>query len=455
MNLVKSTFEDKKFLKAAASVAVPVALQLVLSTVTNLVDTMMIGSLGTAAISAVGLSNKYFYVLSLLIFGVSSGTGLLMAQFFGSSDFLHIRKSFGLGLLVNLTASLLFLLAACLAPAFVMGLFTESEASTAIGTVYLKTVCFCYPLAACSNLMTGMLRSTRQVKIPLIASVVSIFSNILLNYGLIFGNFGLPVLGIRGAALATVIARLLEFSILLYFSFFKNEIMKGRLSDYFGWSSAFLHNYTSHALPVIFNEMTWGLGVTLYYVAYGRMGDDAVAAVTICDTVTDIIAVFGNGLYAAAAVILGNELGAGRKEIAWDYSRKILMLGILLSLVLAAVLIPLMQPVLTLFDISDTVRSDAVRCMQMFVLYLPFLFTFGIIIVGVLRAGGDTKLCFLIDTSSVWLIGIPMAFLGCLVWKLPIWVTYALVNSEQVFKTVFSLIRYRQKIWLKNITDET
>jgi len=455
MRLLISTVKDKVFLKTAASIAVPVALQLVLSTVTNLVDTMMIGSLGTAAISAVGLSNKYFYVLSLLIFGVSSGTGLLMAQFFGNHDFLHIRKSFGLGLLINLAAALIFTLTAGLAPAFVMGLFTESEASTAIGTVYLKTVCFCYPLVACSNLMTGMLRSTRQVRIPLLASVVSILSNILLNYALIFGHFGLPALGIRGAALATVIARVLEMGILLYFSFFRGKVMKGRLSDYFGWTLAFLHNYASHALPVILNEMTWGLGVTLYYVAYGRMGDGAVASVTICETITDVVAVFGNGLYAAAAVLLGNELGANRKEVAWDYSRKMLVLGILLSLLLALVLLPLMRPLLSLFEVSESVRSDAVRCMQMFVLYLPFLFTFGIIIVGVLRAGGDTKMCFLIDTSTVWFIAIPLAFLSSLVWKLPIWVTYALANSEQLFKTVFALIRYRKKVWLKNITNET
>ena len=214
--IVRRTLNDREFLRTAASVAVPVTLQQVLSTVTNMVDTMMIGFLGTATISAVGLANKFFFVFSLLIFGVFSGTGLLMAQFFGNHDHFHIRKTFGLGLIINLTAAFLFMTVARLNPVFVMHLFTDSAESTAIGIRYLKIVCFCYPVFGLTSLLNSMLRSTRQVKVPVRAAIVSIVVNICLNYTLIFGHFGFRPMGVEGAAIATVIARLAECSILIY-----------------------------------------------------------------------------------------------------------------------------------------------------------------------------------------------------------------------------------------------
>ena len=455
MNLIKRTFTDKEFLRSASSIAVPVALQQVLSTVTNMLDTLMIGSMGAAAISAVGLANQYYYVIALLIFGVHSGTGLLMSQFFGTKDYLHIRKAFGLGLAINFITASLAALAAFLAPAAIMGIFTNSPASTGLGTEYLQIVCISYPIYAFTSIMNSGLRSTRQVRIPLISSIISILVNVFMNYCLIFGHFGFPEMGVRGAAVATVIARTVECLVLAYFCFIKNEVIRGKISDFFGWSKGFLLNFLKHSAPVILNELTWGLGITIYYTAYGRMGDDAVAAVTISETITDMVGVFGSGLYTASSVLLGNELGAGHKDKALDYSRKLLVSGIAVAFFCMGLLFAFMKPALSLFSVSEEVLADASRCIYVFICYMPFLFTFGIIVVGVLRAGGDTIACFLIDTSSVWLIGIPMAFLGALVWKLPVWVTYALVNSEYVVKAFVCLGRYKKMIWLRNITDET
>ena len=453
-NLLKKTFTDKDFLRQSASIAVPVTLNLVLSTVTNMVDTMMIGTLGTVTISAVGLANKFFFVFSLLVFGVHSGTGLLMAQFFGNRDYLHIKKTFGLGIIINLSAALLFLLTAFLAPAFVMHLFTDSPEATAIGTRYLRLVCFCYPVFAFTSLMSSMLRSTRKVKIPVRAAMVSIVVNIFLNWCLIFGNLGFPELGVEGAAVATVIARIAECSILFWYSFVKEETLKGKNRDFFGWSKGFLKNFAGHSLPVIFNEMIWGLGTTLYFVAYGHIGDEAVAAITISSTITDIINTSGNGLSSAASVLLGNELGAGHLEKADDYAKKLLLLGALAGVVGAAVMIPLRRTVLSLFSVPDSVRADVALCLKTYLLILPMIMMNLITIVGILRAGGDTKMCFLIDTGGVWLLAVPMAFLGALVWKLPIYAIYGMVLLEEVFKCITGFLRYRKKVWLKNLADE-
>lgn len=453
-HLFLKTFRDKKFLKAASSIAVPVTLQLILTTVTNMVDTMMIGTLGTATISAVGLANKFFYVFALLIFGVHSGTGLLMAQFFGNEDHYHIRKTFGIGLIINLTAAFGYLFAARLAPGTVMSIFTDSSEAISIGIRYLSIVCFCYPLFALTSLMSSFLRSTKQVRIPVIASSVSIVTNISLNYCLIFGKFGFPELGVEGAAIATVIARLAECTILAYFCFIRGTVLPGKISDFFGWTKAFLSNFASHSLPVIFNEMVWGLGTTLYFVAYGRLGDDAVAAITVSNTITDILTTTGNGLSSATCVLLGNELGAGHLEKADDYSEKLLVTGFTAGCILAVLMFLLRYPVLSLFSVTDEVRRLAASCIAVFTSILPCIFMNLIIIVGVLRAGGDTRMCFIIDTAGVWLWAVPMAFLGCLVWKLPIYAVYALVLTEEIIKTATGLLRYRQKVWLRNLTHD-
>lgn len=453
-SLFRRTFEDRRFLRVAASIAVPVTLQQVLSTVTNMVDTMMIGSLGTATISAVGLSNKFFFVFALMIFGVFSGMGLLMAQFFGNQDFFHIRKTFGLGVIIDLTAGILFMLAAQLRPDFILHLFTDSAEATEIGIRYIRIASISYPIFGLISIMSGMLRSTRQVNTPVKTSVAAILVNIFLNYTLIFGHFGFEPMGVEGAAIATVIARATECLLLIYFCFVKGEILKGKLSDFVGWSSGFLKNFVSHSLPVILNEMVWGLGTTLYFVAYGHIGDEAVAAMTINATVTDIIMTVGNGLSSAASVLLGNELGAGHLKKADDYSQKIILLGILAGFAGMLIMFPLRGPILSLYNVPDSVRHDAALCMATYFLILPVIFENLIIIVGILRAGGDTRMCFLIDTAGVWFIAVPLAFLGALVWHLPIYAIYGCVLLEEVFKGITGFLRYRQKKWLNNLSDE-
>lgn len=452
--LIYRTFSDREFLRTAGGVAIPVTLQMILTTVTNMVDTVMIGTMGASAISAVGLANKFFFVFALIIFGVHSGTGLLMAQFFGSNDHYHIRKTFGLGLLINLTVAALFALTARLRPDLVMRIFTNSPDSTELGIRYLKYICFTYPLFACSSLMNSMLRSTKQVRIPLISSIVSILTNVFLNWVLIFGHLGAPALGVEGAAIASVACRVAEFLILAYFCFIKGTILPGPVHDFFGWSSAFLNNFKTHSLPVICNEMIWGLGTTLYFVAYGRIGDDAVASISICNTISDMLTTAANGLSSAAAVLLGNELGAGNLRKADDYAKKLLVTGAVVGTVLALLLIPLRPLLLMPFSVSEQIKQDSARCLLLYSAVLPFIFLDLIIIVGILRSGGDTLACFLIDVTGVWLWSVPMAFLGSLVWKLPIYWTYALVLSEELYKAFAALYRCRQRKWLKNLTNE-
>lgn len=454
MGIFVRTIKDKTFLKHAFSIILPVALQLLTTTVTNMMDTMMIGSLGTATISAVGLANKYFFVFALLMFGINSGSGILNAQFFGNKDYFHIRKTFGLCVIIALTAAFSFLSFAFFSPEKVMHIFTDSAEASAIGREYLTAVCFTYPLFGLTSLLVMVLRSMKKVRIPVITSLISVSINVFLNYTLIFGHFGAPAMGVRGAALATIIARVVELAALVYYAFIKSDELRGKFTDFIGWESTFIKSFVKNSVPVIANELFWGLGTTLYFVAYGHMGDAAVAAVTISTTFTDILCTVGNGMSSATAVLLGNEMGAGRLEKADDYGKKLIALAVMLSVLCGSLFFMLRDPLLSLYDVTEEVRANAKACMTIFTAYIPSIYVNLVIVVGVLRSGGDTRMCFVIDTSGVWLLAVPVAFLGSMVWNLPVSAVYAMVTFEEFYKAIIALLRYRKKKWLKNLAVE-
>lgn len=450
----KIMLTDRQFLSKAARIACPVALQGMLNTIVNMVDTMMIGSLGATSIAAVGLANKVFFVMSLLIFGIVSGSGVLAAQYWGSGDIRNIRKVLGLALFLAEGAAVLFFLPAVFCPELMMRIFTTGADTIRIGARYLTLVAFSYPFIALSNTYVAMLRAVNRVKAPVIISACAILINIFFNYTFIFGHFGAPAMGVTGAALATLIARVVEASALLCVVYIGKSPIACRMKEMFGYSKAFVVQFAATASPVIANEFVWGLGVTMYSLAYGRMGDNAVAAITVATTIQDIATVLFQGLSAATAVILGNEMGAGKLERAERYAKNFLILQFLITVAAAIGCVLLRWNIIGIYSISEEVAKDVSRCLIVFALFMPFKMFNYVNIVGVLRSGGDTKVCLFLDCSGVWFIGIPMAFLGGLFFKQPIYIVYAMVSLEEVYKTVLSYIRYRQKKWLRNLAAE-
>ncbi|MCI8725434.1 MAG: MATE family efflux transporter [Hungatella sp.] len=452
----KAMLRDIAFLKKVLTIALPVAMQGMLNTVVNLVDNLMIGSLGSTAIASVGLANKVFFVFTLLVFGVASGSGVLAAQYWGNQDVKNIRKVLGIGLLISLTGAILFLTPARLKPELMMRIFTTSQASIQMGAAYLAVVAFSYPCTAISNTYVAMLRAVNHVKAPVVISCVAIMVNIVFNYILIYGKLGAPALGVAGAAIATLIARVVEMTLIIVVVYVGKTPLACRLRELFGYTREFLRQFFRTAIPVICNEFVWGLGITIYSMAYGRMGDDAVAAITIATTIQDIVVVLFQGLSAATAVILGNEMGAGKLKQAELYAKYIFILQFMLTIFAALVIVTLRWPFISLYQpgISDEVAMSVSRCLLMFALFTPAkMFNF-VNIVGVLRSGGDTMMCLFIDTSGVWFIGIPLAFIGGLVLKQPIHIVYGMVMLEEVYKAAIGFWRYRQKKWLRNLAVE-
>ncbi|MCI8295384.1 MAG: MATE family efflux transporter [Lachnospiraceae bacterium] len=468
MQLIQDTkdmFHDKVFLGKAFKIACPVAMQGMLNTVVNLADTMMIGTLGATAIAAVGLANKFFFVFTLLVFGVVSGSGVLAAQYWGNGDVKNIRKVLGLSLSIALGGAALFVLAGLLSPSGVMRIFTESEASIRLGAAYLAVVVLSYPFTAVTNVFVAMLRAVGKVTAPVATSCMAICTNIFFNFLFIFperavliGGRSITIpglgLGVVGAAYATLIARILEMAVLLTVTYWKRWPVAARLREMIGYEKAFVAQFIRTASPVILNEFMWGLGTTMYSLAYGRMGDDAVAAITIATTIQDIVVVLFQGLSAATAVILGNEMGAGKLKRAEKYATYFFILQFLVTVTGGLLIAAGRWQVIGFYKITPQVAADVSALILIFVAYMPAKMFNYVNVVGVLRSGGDTKMCLFLDTSGVWAIGVPLAFLGGLVWKLTICQVYALVMLEEVYKMVLGYWRYRQKKWLKNLAAE-
>ena len=451
INRLQIIRKDKVFLNKLALITIPIALQGFLNTTINFVDTLMIGKLGESTIAAVGLANKIFFVFSLVLFGICSGSGVLVAQYWGKRETINIKKVLGMAVILSFLTSLLFLIPAIINPRFMMRVFTPSEESILIGAEYLIIVAFTYPLTAITNAYIAVLRGVNKVKVPVVISTISIFVNVFFNYVLIYGKLGAPALGVSGAAIATLIARAVECIALLTIVYMNKGPVAAKLNEMFHFSKEFLKKFFDTVLPVIINEFMWGLGVTMYALAYGRMGDAAMAAITITQTTEQILQVVSMSLCNAAAVILGNELGSGNLKDAEEHGKNFFFIQIVLSVVIGIICFLSRDFVISLFVVSDEVAGYIRLCFLSFILYLPFKMFNAMNIVGVLRSGGDTKACLFLDTSGVWLIGIPMAFIGGLVFELPIYIVYAMVLSEELYKFIFGLKRYRKKVWLRNI----
>lgn len=464
MNQIKIMLKDKSFLKKALAITIPIALQNMLNNVLNLVDTLMIGQLGETSIAGVGLANKVFFVFILLIFGICSGSGVLASQYWGKREIINIRRVLRMSLILGGVASFLFLIPAMLFPKIVMSIFTPEKGTIAIGAAYLGIVAISYPLTAVSNVYVAILRSMNYVKLPVIITSIAIGINVIFNYLFIFGKFGFPEMGVAGAALATVIARAVEFCLLLIvihlhkagddgigdFVHTKYKKIKEGISFF---NKAFVVKYLRTASPVIANEFMWGLGVTMYALVYGRMGVAATAAITISNNVESVALVFFFGICSAAAVILGNELGADELEKAKEHAKNFIILQFGLTLVGATITLLLRGPIISMFNVSGIVAHYSSICLTVFAFYMPVRMLNTLFIVAIFRSGGDTKVALFLDVTGVWLIGIPMAILGGLILKLPIYIVYGMILLEEIYKLILGYLRYRQKKWVKNIVS--
>jgi putative MATE family efflux protein len=320
---ISRLFEDKQFYKSLFAIALPIMFQNLVNSFVNTVDTVMIGRLGTVEIAAVGLGNQVFFLFNMILFGVCSGGAVFTAQFWGKKDIEGIRKTTGLCLILSLSIAALFT-AACLAfPHNIIGLYSNDPEVIASGAAYLRTVALCFIPFAVSFVMTLIMRTIEKVKLSMTATFIALSINVGLNYLFIFGAGPIPAMGVVGAALATVMARLIEMIILVTASYTRRYALAGNFRELFGFNPVFVRRFFIIALPVILNELLWSFGITLQSVIVARTHTDAIAAFNIANTVSQLTWVIFIGLGNGAAVLIGKKIGEGDELASRDYAARI------------------------------------------------------------------------------------------------------------------------------------
>ncbi len=413
----------------------------------------MVGSLGEAELAAVGVSIQIYFVYWMVVFGFSSGCSTFMTQFWGAGDVAQIRKTAGFNVTVCLAGAMIFFIPATFFPEEVLGIFTNIPETIAMGKDFVVLIAPCFLLSAYSVPMQIALRTTQQTKIPLYISIVTFSVNTLLCYILVFGKFGAPQLGVEGAALAMLIARLVEAMLVTYMIFGRKNIIAGSFRSFVGWSRVFAGRILSNSIPTTINETMWGLGTAMYVAAYARVGITEFAAVQAGNTIQNILVMAGFSIGDAILILVGQKLGEGKTEEAYYLAKRLLRIGVIIGLVFGGLLILVAKPIISLYNFSPQGEKYAFYVLVIYGATMWLILLGGMLVVGVMRCGGDTRYAMVTEVGTVWLVGVPLAFFTTMVLGLPIYLAVLAVKTEEVIKAAILLRRFYSRKWAKNMVD--
>ena len=446
-------YHDRFFLTQLYKLAAPIALQNLLTASLSMVGSVMVGQLGDATIAAVGLAGQIFFLLSLILFGIGSGSAMFTAQLWGNKDITSLRKVLGLCLVMGLATGGLFLLLCEFFPAWIIGIFTIDPQVIALGSEYLRIYAWSFLFFSITSGYAAILRSVGEVKLPMLVTVTALALNIALNYVLIFGAFGIPAMGILGAAISALIARVAECLALVFITYWKKYPVAARINELLGFNLRFFTKIFTPVFPVILNELMWSLAITTYSVVYARIGTPSIAAMNIVGTVDNLAFVPFMGLSGAIAIICGHKIGAGEKDEAYRDGGRTLGLALVFALLVSVLVFAVKGPVISLYKITPDVALYADRALIILALWIFIRSQNMILIVGMLRSGGDTRYSLFLDGIIIWILGVPMAVLGGFILHLPVYWVYLMVMSEELTKCILGLRRYFSRKWIHDLTE--
>lgn len=446
--------KDKEFYKTIAKIAIPIALQGLITTGVNMMDTIMVGTVGETELSAVSLANQFINIFHIFCMGIGMGASVLVARYYGMRDSSSLKKTVSIMLRLCLGLSLLFCIATVLLPEPIMRIYTTEQNIITLGIRYLKYSVVTYFLLGLSLTCTIVLRNVGQVKIPLYTSIAAFFINVGANYIFIFGKFGAPEMDIAGAALGTLIARIFEFAVICGYLFFKDKEIHFRLKDLFRPVGNLLKEYIRISIPVLISDGILALGNNSVAMVIGRLGESFVAANAVTAVTQQLSSVFTQGFSQAGAIVTGYTLGTGNKEKAHRQGYAFLGLGFLFGLVAATIIMLISGPMINAYNLSSETSRIARQLMLSISIIILFQATNSIMTKGVLRGGGDTKMLMLTDNIFLWVASVPLGVLAGLVLHLPAFWIYFFLKIDQVLKAVWCVVRLKSGKWIKKIRTD-
>lgn len=448
-NLIK----DKKFKNNLLKLALPITIQNFLSSSLNMIDTVIIGRLGEKEIAAVGIANQYYFLFNLLVLGIVGGCGIFISQFWGKRDTDHIKKFLGLGFLGLAVLSTIFTLIALIFPKQIVLIFNSDSMVIEHGVNFLKIISLSYIFTAISFNYACASRCIGQAMVPMIVSAVAVLTNAILDIVFVFGYLGLPAMGVEGAALATLIARIVEVTIIIIYIYKTNGVLASSLKEMFNFDLQLVKNSSKIILPVILNEACWAIGNIAYVVAYGKIGTGALATVQITSNIQNLFMVVNLGVANAASVMIGNAIGACEENKGKLYGRRFAFISITLGIIMGGMLAINSPAIINFFKVSSEVRTSGI-----YILYIisatMFLKMFNTVFaIGILQGGGDSKYSFKLQMATIWCVGVPLAFIGALFLKLPVHMVVAVVCIQEVVNISIAIPRLLSDKWVKNVTE--
>ncbi len=446
--MAEIVLDKKKLNKKLARLAIPIAIQGIVSSTLSMVDNLMVGFLGETELAAVGVGSQIFSIHFMFLFGLIGGSATFMAQFYGVGDMKNIRKVAGLDITILASVALMFYLGVYFGVDSILGFYTRDPAVHELAREYVRINSFNFFFLAISAPLEMAFKATQQSRVPMISSTLIFTTNTLLNYILIFGKFGAPQMGVAGAALATAIARGLDVVLMLFFASRNNNVFKGNILSFFGWEKAFVKRVVKNATPTTINELLWSLGQSMYVAAFNRIGTTEFAAFQAANTIANIFSFAGFSIGDATLILVGEKLGEGKREETWEMSKHLLKVGTILGVTLGAILMIVAWPLAHLFRLSAVGQVYTFKVILVIGAFLGLHLYNGIHITGTLRGGGDTRFAMLAESFCVWFVAVPLAFISAMVWKVPIHWAVAIVRLEEVTKFFILTKRYISKKWL-------
>ena len=438
----------KGFFTSLVAIAMPISLQALLQNLVNMLDTVMIGRIGSVEIAAVGLGNQIFFILNMILFGITSGGAVFIAQFWGRKDLGGIRKSLGLMTIIAVVVAIIFTVLGLFIPNQLISLYSPDPEVIQVGGTYLRYVCLSYVPTAISFSITLAMRSTERVKLPLVCTSISLVTNIIANYFLIF----VAGLGVKGAAIATIISRIIELVILLVWSNFHNYEICGRIKELLNFNKSFVCKFIMIAFPVIINETFWGLGTSVYNGIFAHAGTNAFTAYNITGTISQLTWVFCMGFGNGIGVLIGKKIGEKKIDEAKAYASRSLWFMPLIGICVGILLLPLSKLLPFFFNVEPEIIKTATSILMILIFMYPFNSFCMNWIVGVCRAGGDTVFSAVAEIVVLWCVSIPLGYVAAFVFHLSAPMIYLFFCSESIVKAIIGAIRVKSGKWLHEVT---
>lgn len=447
-------FNKKALNRKLVKIAAPIAIQGIVSATLSMVDNIMVGFLGETELAAVGVGSQLFMVHYLVLFGILSGSATFMAQFYGTKDMANIRKVIGFDFtLLAVLGAVCFILVNCFTNG-ILSVYTEDPAVKALAAQYVRINSLSFLLLAVSSPLEMAFKATQQVRIPMLISNVIFFTNIAINYVLIFGKLGFPKMGVAGAAIGTISSRIIEVLMNSYFAFRTNNEFCDKVRSYFGWDRELVKRIIKNATPTTINEFFWSFGQTMYVAAFSRISTTAYAAYQAANSIFNIFNFAAFSIGDATLILVGEKLGEGDMEYTWKLSKHLIKACLLVGVVVGTITILLSEPLSGAFKLSEAGRMYTRYILIILGLTMATDLYNGLQIAGILRAGGDTKFAMISESMCIWLIAVPLAFTASLVWNLPVHLALLVTRTEMFIRAAILTKRYFSKKWMNTVITD-